>query len=118
MKAIRPRDGQIGLVAYVGCRLVGSDLFAHPANYRAAHDRLVRSYAFDAVECEENGLKQEPMVQLELFPREFLKAAVAGEPRPNPSPGLGTDYRYRRRGIEAAVLEYENELVHLVAYPA
>ena len=118
VKAIRPREGQIGLVAYVGWRLVGADLFANPANYRVAHDRLVRSYAFDAVECEENGPKEEPMDQLELFPHEFLKAAVAGKPRSNPSPGLGTDLRYRRRGIEAAVLEYENELVHLVAYPA
>ena len=117
VKAIRPREGQIGLVAYVGCRLAGADLFANPANYRAAHDRLVRSYAFDAIECEEPGIKPKPMAQLELFPHEFLKAALSGEARSNPSPGLGTDYRYRHSGVEAAVLEYENELVHLVAYP-
>ena len=118
VKALRPQEGQIGLVAYVGCHLAGADLFANPQNYRAAHDRIIRSHAFDALICEDNGQKAKPMAQLELFPRHFLKAALSGEPRSTPSPGLGTDLRYRHAGIEAALLEYQNELVHLVAYPA
>ena len=98
-------DGQTGVLVLHGSRVVGFDLVSRAPQYAELHDKLLRSYAFEAlVRGGEPG--DRPVAE------EFLER-VAGLPGQRfKSPGLGWDVRFEGGGVLGSALVYRGHAVH------
>jgi hypothetical protein len=99
------RERQNGLLVLHGSRVVGLDLVSRPAQYAELHDKLLRSYAFEAlVRGGEPGDRAVADAFLERV------AALAGQRFK--SPGLGWDVRFEGGGVLGSALTYRGFVVH------
>jgi len=98
-------DGQTGVLVLHGSRVVGLDLVSRAPQYAELHDKLLRSYAFEAlVRGGEPG--DRPVAEA------FLER-VAGLPGERfKSPGLGWDVRFEGGGVLGSALVYRGHAVH------
>ena len=98
-------DGQTGVLVLHGARVVGLDLMSRAAQYAELHDKLLRSYAFEAlVRGGEPG--DRPVAQ------EFLGRVAALSGQRFKSPGLGWDVRFEGAGVLGSALVYRGHAVH------
>ena len=98
-------DGQNGLLVLHGSRVVGLDLVARAPQYAELHDKLLRSYAFEAlVRGGEPG--ERPVADA------FLERIAGLEGRRFKSPGLGWDVRFEGSGVLGSELVYRGQTVH------
>jgi hypothetical protein len=112
VRALRPVDDQAGAAFAIGGRLVGLDLFEHPAIQRQLFEKLVRSYALDAID-EMRGAHQEVPAQ-EV--RRFLDDVAEGRTQCYPSVGLGQDVRIEGDRITGGALVLDERVIHLGAF--
>ncbi|MEW6448802.1 MAG: DUF6569 family protein [Bacillota bacterium] len=111
LTGLQPQPGQAGVAAFINGRFSCLDLFSQPATLQKLWDKLLRSYALEALELKGRGTaKRKP----ELEP--VLQALREAEIRGYPSVGKGTDIRLRGRGIVGAALVDEGSLLHLSAF--
>ena len=98
-------DGQTGVLVLHGARVVGLDLVSRAPQYAELHDKLLRSYAFEAlVRGGEAG--DRPVAEA------FLER-IAGLPGQRfKSPGLGWDVRFEGAGVLGSALVYRGQAVH------
>jgi len=98
-------DGQTGVLVLHGARVVGLDLVSRAPQYAELHDKLLRSYAFEAlVRGGEAG--DRPAAEA------FLER-IAGLPGQRfKSPGLGWDVRFEGAGVLGSALVYRGQAVH------
>jgi hypothetical protein len=98
-------DGQQGLLVLHGGRAIGLDLVSRAPQYAELHDKLLRSYAFEAlVAAGEPGDR--------VVADAFLER-IAGLPGQRyKSPGLGWDVRYEGGGLLGSALTYRGRAVH------
>jgi hypothetical protein len=99
------QEGQQGMLVLHGARVVGLDLVSRAPQYAELHDKLLRSYAFEAlVRAGEPGDRAVADAFLER---------IAGLPgRRYKSPGLGWDVRYEGGGVLGSALTYRGHAVH------
>jgi hypothetical protein len=98
-------DGQNGLLVLHGSRVVGLDLVSRAPQYAELHDKLLRSYAFEAlVRGGEPG--DRPVAD------EFLARVAALPGQSFKSPGLGWDVRFEGVGVLGSALVYRGHAVH------
>ena len=110
---LEPEPEQAGVAVFISGRFSCLDLFSHPAALEKLWDRLLRSYALEALEFKgRRTAKHKP----ELGP--VLQAIREAEIREYPSVGKGTDLRLRGRGIVGAALVDEGKLLHLSVFAA
>ena len=99
------QDGQQGMLVLHGARVVGLDLVSRAPQYAELHEKLLRSYAFEAlVRAGEAGDREVAGAFLERI------AGLAG--RRFKSPGLGWDVRYEGAGVLGSALTYQGRAVH------
>ena len=99
------QDGQQGMLVLHGDRVIGLDLVSRPAQYAELHDKLLRSYAFEALVA--GGEPGDRTVADAFLER------IAGLPgRRFKSPGLGWDVRYEGGGVLGSALTYRGHAVH------
>jgi hypothetical protein len=99
------QDGQQGMLVLHGGRVVGLDLVSRAPQYAELHDKLLRSYAFEAlVRAGEPGDREVADAFLERI------ADLTG--RRYKSPGLGWDVRYEGGGVLGSALTYQGHAVH------
>jgi hypothetical protein len=99
------QDGQQGMLVLHGARVVGLDLVSRAPQYAELHDKLLRSYAFEAlVRAGEPGDREVAGAFLERV------ADLVG--RRYKSPGLGWDVRYEGGGVLGSALTYQGHAVH------
>ncbi len=98
-------DGQTGVLVLHGACVVGLDLVSRAPQYAELHDKLLRSYAFEAlVRGGEAG--DRPVAEA------FLER-IAGLPGQRfKSPGLGWDVRFEGAGVLGSALVYRGQAVH------
>ena len=98
-------DGQTGVLVLHGAHVVGLDLVSRAPQYAELHDKLLRSYAFEAlVRGGEAG--DRPAAEA------FLER-IAGLPGQRfKSPGLGWDVRFEGAGVLGSALVYRGQAVH------
>lgn len=101
-------DGQTGAFFYLGEQLVGFDIFNKPETFTHLFQKLLRSYAIDAVE---------ESVETDAHPsaskaEALLESLNAAEWSRYPATGLGTDYRFQSPRVTAASLVVEDIVVH------
>lgn len=106
--AFKATDTQIGAFFYLNENLVGFDLFDRPETFSRLFQKLLRSYAIDAVEEV-----VEPEASPSVARAESLLASLeSAEWRCYPAVGLGTDYRLQSPQLTAASLVVGDVVVH------
>ncbi len=98
-------DGQNGVLVLHGPRVVGLDVVSQAPQYAELHDKLLRSYAFEAlVTGGEPG-------DVELA-EEFLDRVAGLRGEPFPGVGLGRHVRYEGEGVLGSAVISDGEVVH------
>jgi hypothetical protein len=112
VQAFRPLAGQLGAIFAVHGRPFGLDLFDSPQSFDVVLDKLVRSYALDAIdETGEHSAPQEPQP-----PEDFLAAVTAAKGETYPAVGLGEDVRLEGTEVVGAALVADGRVVHRSAF--
>lgn len=107
------RPDQVGGLFCIDGRIAGLELFDHPATFARLRDRLVESYALDAVD-------RESPVETTPAPAEvraWLLRLAEAPGTSHPGVDLGEDLRLTAPGLEAAALVADDRVVHLSAFP-
>ena len=99
--------GALGLLVALNGRIAGGDVFDQPGTAEALWQKLVRSYALDALESE-----AAPAVTREQAV-ETLKRAKQARSEVYPSLALGEDVRFESEGLVGGGLVYKDKAVHV-----
>jgi hypothetical protein len=105
LAAFPMQDGQQGVLVLHGARVVGLDLVSRAPQYAELHDKLLRSYAFEALvrdgEPGDRAVADAFLERIADLPGLRYK-----------SPGLGWDVRYEGGGVLGSALTYRGHAVH------
>ncbi|HSL95414.1 MAG TPA: DUF6569 family protein [Thermoleophilia bacterium] len=99
-------DGQQGLLVLHGERVIGLDFVSIPEKYALLHDRLLRSYVFEALVSDAEVCDDAAVA------RAFLERIADLKPQSFKSPGLGWDLRFEGNGVLGSLLTYRGRPVH------
>jgi len=105
------RCGQSGAVFGVGDRIVGLDLFGSPELYAKVADKLVRSYALDALNTQ--AAASLPDVSLISL---MLDRALTAQRSPFAAPGVGETWRLEDNDLSGAALVHDGKCLHVEAF--
>jgi hypothetical protein len=98
--------GQQGMLVVHGDEVVGFDLVSIPEKYARLHEKLLRSYAFEALVSDRKAA-DDPALG-----RAFLERIADLQAESFKSPGLGWDLRFQGNGVLGSVLSYRGRVVH------
>jgi len=99
-------EGQQGILVVHGDEVIGLDLVSIPEKYARLHEKLLRSYTFEA-------LVSDRKVDADAaLGRAFLERLADLQAESFKSPGLGWDLRFQGNGVLGSVLTYRGRLVH------
>ena len=110
LKNLPYQEGQTGVVAAVGGRVLCADLFDRPEVLQSLWDRLISSYAVEAMTQRQQG---------HVGPDEakaFLWEASQATITAHPAVGRGTDLRLTSDRIVGAGLEVEETIIHAAVF--
>ena len=105
--------GQVGIAVYINNRFSCLDLFDKSRTLEKLWNRLLKSYALEALNTRGRSLKNPRPT-----PKELKKAIEASEYLTYPSVSMGEDLRLTGPGIIGAGLLVEEELIHLSIFPS
>jgi hypothetical protein len=104
---------QAGVVFAIDGRVVGLDLFDHPATMRRLFGKLVRSYSLDALEtAPAGGEKDSGSISTEGILREVATAPSFAQP----AVGLGKDVRLSGKSLAGGALWAGDRYIHVCAF--
>lgn len=106
---VQPR--QFGAVFGIGDRIVGLDLFGSDDLYAKVADKLVRSYALDALHAE---TPASPPVTDAIAA--MIDRALGARRAPFPAPGVGETWRFDGDDVAGAALVHDGRCVHFEAF--
>jgi hypothetical protein len=112
-KKLRPivTSRTAGMAAVVGRRVIAVDLFANPSLLRALWEKLLDSYALDALAQESRGLGYEPDERdIQRMLRQAASDRASRHKRR--TPGIGRLFEIRSDAIEGFMLTHRDEVVH------
>lgn len=112
-KAFSPGPGQRGAVVAIDGRVVGMELFDSPRTFARYFEKLVSSYALDAIETAASGRSVAPSLE-EV--REFLERIATAAGESFEALGEGTDIRFNGGGISGGALAAGGRVVHLAGF--
>ncbi|MEQ8200689.1 MAG: DUF6569 family protein [Syntrophomonadaceae bacterium] len=110
---LRPQENQSGLAVFISGRFNCLDLFGHPDVLGKLWDKLLKSYAMEALEQK----KARAPKPKEVGIGPLLASLQGAELNQYPSVGLGTDVRLLSPEYMSAGLIYEEMVLHLAAFP-
>ena len=106
---------QNGMIVFQNGKLVGGEFISNPDVYTDLHEKLIKSFAIEAMhektEIQTNNFDLQKEASQNLY---LLKEATATEHQPI---GLGKDIRLETSSNKASALEYEGEVVHISFFP-
>lgn len=108
---LEPAEGQTGVAVFINNRFVCLDLFDRPETLPKIWEKLLRSYAMEALEE-----KAEKSVSPPVDIKKILDSISSAECAVYPSVGLGHDLRLSGAGIIGAALALNNRLIHLSVF--
>lgn len=110
-----PLDGQRGVVAVAGGRILGLDLFDKPGTLDRYWKSLVGAYALDALMEDASAAVEARLAdEAEAFLREVLQADGADVS----GVGQGDEIHLRGERVVGHALVWDDAVVHLSAFPA
>jgi len=112
VRAFRAEPRQQGVVVAIDGRPVGLELFDSAEAFSRYLEKLVRSYALDAIETA----KGKPLAPSEAEVRRFLDSIRAADGERFPALGEGEDIRLTGKGVAGGALVLDGRLVHLAGF--
>jgi len=91
-------------------KVVGMDALGKPETFTKVFEKLIQSYALDAVDWF-NPEKEHKYLKSKVTA--FLKSALSAPLEPHPSVGLGTDIRMESKKITGFALALDNKVLHV-----
>ena len=110
--AFRATDDQAGAIFAISGRLIGLDLFEHPAILQQMLEKLLRSYALDAIDRMGTSHQEIPAQEV----RRFMTDVAEANTQVYPSVGLGQDVRLESDHVTGGALVLKDRVVHLSAF--
>jgi hypothetical protein len=108
--AFKPFDGQVGAIFAIDGRVSGLELFDSGKTFAKFLQKLVGSYALDAIESTGQAPAKATLADAQAFVERVKAAATASYP----STDLGEDIRFDR-AVAGGALVHERRVVHLSA---
>lgn len=99
--------GQKGLLVVIGGEVVGMDLVSSSQVYSLLHEKLVRSYAIEAILKEYSGEDD-----VSKIVKCFLDEVQGSTEEKHPSVGYGLDYRFESPMSVGSSLVHQDQVVH------
>ncbi|RLJ17273.1 hypothetical protein DJ030_14540 [bacterium endosymbiont of Escarpia laminata] len=112
LQAFLPVEEQAGAMFAVNGRIVGLDLFDSPATLSNLLDKLVESYALDAIDTMQTGSERAATDDPQVMLDDTARAAVECFP----AVGEGEDLRLHGERLTGGALVKENRVIHLCAF--
>jgi hypothetical protein len=106
-------ESQIGAVFVINGQVVGMDCFGKPETFGMVFEKLVESYALDAIDTAES--KKVAKNEKDRAAK-FLQSPATCKVEPHPSVGLGTDCRLESKKITGFALAHDDQILHLSAF--
>lgn len=111
-RAFKWQEGQCGIAFGIAGRILGLEIFDHPEVMRRFFQKLVRSYALDALDDSQAG--NEP-ARVEGV-RAVITQMGAAQCFTEQALGLGKDIRFHGPGISGAALWAQGRYVHMCSF--
>jgi hypothetical protein len=111
--ALEPVPAQRGAAFVLDGRVVGIELLATEAAFRAIYRKLLKSYAFDALEVSD---VTAPKVPTKADVEAFIARVLGSSMSSAPSVGLGVDVRLAGEGCSGHALVHDEAVLHLAAF--
>jgi hypothetical protein len=122
--ALRRVPDQAGAAFLLDGKLVGLDLLGAPATFDDLYDKIVRSYAIEALRAPTPSDREPKRARQRAnaadpatIVREALERLAAEPWSDHSAIGIGTDLRLSSPGWDAAALAHEADVIHLAAFP-
>jgi hypothetical protein len=112
VRSIRAADGQVGAVFMIGGRVVGLELFDSPATFARVLDKIVESFALDAIEYPEAGTAPPAREVAQAF----LRKVAGAQATTHTAVDLGQDVRLSAEQMEGGALIADGRILHLSAF--
>ncbi|MBN1167754.1 MAG: hypothetical protein JXA44_11585, partial [Methanospirillaceae archaeon] len=122
---------QQGIIVFLNGIPAGLEYLSCPGCYRQVHEKLIRSYAMEAIrvrnrnstgngaglDTKDNaqGRSEDDAVQEEDV-SSFVSAISSAPTTPFPSPGMGEDWRIAGKEVAGSALVCENEVIHMAVF--
>jgi hypothetical protein len=110
--AFRPLEGQLGALFAINGRAVGFDLFDSAETLSRLLEKLVRSYALDALDHRTEPTSQSAGESALAL----LESAASANVEAYPAVGLGRELRLQGNDVVGAALEVDGRIVHITAF--
>jgi hypothetical protein len=113
MKHFEVVDNQAGILVMINDRIAGCDCFGKYNTFSKTFPKIIKSYAFDAIDVNEG--KDKYMFSKKKasgFMNDISSCLIKG----GPSVSMGTDLRLVSEKVIGSALAVENELIHLTAF--
>lgn len=108
-KPFKPVKGQNGVLVAINGRIAGFELVSRSSAYRKLHDKIIKSYAIEAMLHDE-------VTYGPVDPEGFIERIMSAEEHRYPSPGYGIDHRYTAEGLVGSALTHAGEVIHSVFF--
>jgi hypothetical protein len=106
-------ENQNGLMVIINGEVVGIDVLSSPLAYQELHNKLLKSYALEALFNQESEKKSKSALDLA---KTFLEEVKNSEVETHKSPGYGYDYRYQSPKAVGSSLIYKKEFIHVAFF--
>ena len=103
---------QTGAIFAIDGRVEGLELFDSHATFSKMFEKLIRSYALDALETA----ARPSAIASDTDARAFLNTLAQANSQTYPAAGLGQEIRINTNDLVAGGLQVDDTLVHLVAF--
>ncbi|MFW6130115.1 MAG: ARPP-1 family domain-containing protein [Atribacterota bacterium] len=101
------KKNQQGILVFIGGDVAGMDILSSKDAYRDLHNKLIKSYALEAIVSEKTN-KRATRNKSKRFRKDILKCSE----EIYDSPGLGRDHRYESDDIVGSSLIYNDVVIH------
>ncbi|MHB9129927.1 MAG: ARPP-1 family domain-containing protein [Armatimonadota bacterium] len=109
LRAFTPVPGQRGIAAFIGGRITGVEYLSQPRAFAKVFEKLLRSYALDALRLRKPG---ENSIDPEQA-RQFLATIAASAVQSYAALGYGREHRIDGTGAHGSALTVDDALIHL-----
>jgi len=106
-------ESQVGAVFMINGQVVGMDCFGKPETFEKVFEKLVESYALDAIDTHES--EQNSKIDTDQATK-FVHSPTTCRVKPHPSVGLGTDCRLESEETTGFALAHDEKILHLSAF--
>ena len=112
LEAFRYVPGQKGIFVMVNGMAVGFDILSHSHAYELLHQKIVKSYAIDAL-LRQAKISEIPSVNKA---KAFVEGASKCEEKKYESVGHGRDHRFDSKTIVGSSLVYQEKVIHMAFF--